>query len=250
MRVHRALGLAGGAGGVDQDRQVLGPTAAHALHQLVRDAARCTRGPARAASSRLITPGSSRSRRPSMSNTTILLQPRQLRAHFQRLVQLLVVLHEQDAGAGVLAQVLHLRRPRRWGRCRWTRRRRTARPGRPAPIRCTVLDRMEAVSPRREAQAHQAAGDLAHGLAGLRPGPAAPDAQLLLAHPDLRRRAAPRRSRTSRGWCRPRARRRVSGWMWDRSQRLLHVPLIASSSSSSSAARRARRLPSCPGRTP
>ena len=31
----------------------------------------------------------------------------------------------------------------------------------------------------------QATGDLAHGIAGLLPAPAAPDAQLLLPHPDL-----------------------------------------------------------------
>ena len=145
--------------------------------------ARCWRPSSRSAS-RLMTMGSWKSRRPSMSNTTIFFRQRQVFAHLQRLVELLIVFHEQHGGARVFAQVLHLfgrvgrvdairhavgaehghvgTAPiRHWCWRGWTQFRRASKPSaiRPCPISRTAWPPG--------------------------PGPAAPDAELLLPHPDV-----------------------------------------------------------------
>ena len=73
----------------------------------------------------------------------------------------------------------------RWGKCRWTRRPLTTRPGPPTPIqqrcwpgwrRCRLSAKPRLIKPT---------GDFTHGVGGLVPGPTAPQAQMLLAQPDI-----------------------------------------------------------------
>jgi hypothetical protein len=183
MGVHRALGLASGARGVDQDRQVFGLAGLDALHQCI--GVQRVEFAAQFAQLR------------QAENTGVvqlvqafhvehddLAQHRQLLAHLERLVELLVVFDEQHRGARVLAQVVHL----------------AGRIGGVDAIGDTAAAEHRQVGQhpldhgvgqdrgrllRLEAQAHEAAGDLAHGLGGLLPGPAAPDAELFLAHPHV-----------------------------------------------------------------
>ena len=102
MAVHRPLGLAGGAGGVDQNRQVLRPASVDPLHQCI--------------GMRRVVLASQRTQALEAEHVGVvqvaqalhvehhdLLQAWQLPADFQRLVQLFVVFHEQQAGARVVA---------------------------------------------------------------------------------------------------------------------------------------------------
>jgi hypothetical protein len=240
--MHRALGFAGGARGVDQDRQVLARRLAQALLQHLRvlppGAAPCAARPGditprvvqiaqafhvehddlaqarqRARTSRALSSCSS-----SSTNSTVCASPRTGTAPGSGVGRVDAVAHAAAAG--------------------WPGRRQH-------PFDHRVLDRMARTLAALEAQAQQAGGDLAHRLAEF--------AQVQLRQmpysfwrshtigPRL-----PPRSRTSRdGVSRP-----ARHAPWERVQRLAWGGPHLQFSSSSSAARRARRFPSCRGRTP
>ena len=107
-----------------------------------------------------------------------------MRAHLQRLVQLLVIFDKQHPGAGVLAQVLHLGRG--VGRVDAVGHTAAAQHGQITqhPFNHRV-GQDGGAGLGLKAQAQQAAGNFAHRGAGLVPAPAAPDAQLLLPQPGL-----------------------------------------------------------------
>ena len=120
-----------------------------------------------------------------------LLQPRQALAHREHLVELLVVLDEDHLGARVRAQVLDLGGGvGRVDAVRDAARRQHGEIGE-HPFDDRVGEDRGGVA-GREAQGEQAVADLAHRGRGARPGPFAPEAELLLPHEDaigaLRRR--------------------------------------------------------------
>ena len=243
VRMHRALGLAGRARRVDQDRQVFGPARGDAPVELARvrlavAAAELAQGGerehaivvevAQAFGVEDDDPG----------------EPRQPRAHGERLVELLVVLDEQDPAARVERQVLDLRR--RVGRVDAIRDAAAREHGEVGedPVDDGVGKNRGAIA-GSEAERDQAVADLAHGLGGSRPGPVLPNAELFLAHQDapaaLGGGVPEQRRHRLAGHDDVVARHQAGGGVPE----VAHEsrPVIATSSSSSIAARRARRRP-------
>ncbi len=184
MRDHRALGLAGGARGVDQDREVLGLARGQAL---LPDALVL-----------LVVVGTQRAQRLERHHLGVvevaqavhvedddLAQLRQALAHFQDLVELLLVLHEHDHRSRIGEQVLGLRR--RVGRIDAVGDAGGAENAEVGvhPLAVGVgLDRGHLA--RLKAQRHEPHADFARHLAQLGPGHRAPDAEVLLAQDHLR----------------------------------------------------------------
>ncbi len=244
--MHRALGPAGGAGGVDEDREILRLHGGDA--RLERTGMRLRMHAAEFAQGHQVDhAGIGEIAQALHVHDDDLAQPRQHLAHLERLVELLLVLDEQHAGARVLAEVVRLR-----GRIGRVDAVADAAAGEDGEIGQHPLDARigedGGALARREAEAHQAVGDLAHRLAGLRPAPLPPQAEFLLAQEDLGpalRHAVPEQRRHRL------ARQHDLGAGLQRIElpQVRHA-LTSRSSSSSSAARRARRIPSCRDRTP
>ena len=98
MGVHGPLGLAGGAGGVDQDGQVIGPELGHALRQRLPVLDQVVA----AQRTQLLQPddhGVIEAAQALQVEDDDVPQLGQLFAHFQGLVELLVVLDKQHGGA-------------------------------------------------------------------------------------------------------------------------------------------------------
>ena len=249
MRVHRPLGLAGRARGVDEDREVFRPAGSDALVELARVALRAD--PAELA------------KRVEREDALILevaqplgiedddrLQLRQPLAHGECLVQLLVVLDEEDLGARVGAEILDLRRC--VGRVDAVR---DAAAGKDRqvhedPVDDRVGEDRRAVA-ARESERQQAVADLAHGLGRPRPRPFPPETELLLAHQDAPR--APGGTVPEQVGHGLAGADDVGAGLQPMGVPEVHAigsVVSATSSSSSSGARRVRRLPSGPDRTP
>ncbi|MNS90533.1 hypothetical protein D3C72_1245880 [compost metagenome] len=183
VAVHGALGLAGGARGVDQNRQVFGPAGRHAaLHRLrVARQVRSAEGAQRVQAHHARVVELAQAFHVEHDHAA---QAGQAGAHFERLVELLVVFHEEHRGARVFAQVLHLRGG--VGRVDAVGHTAAAEHGQVGqhPFDDGVRKNGRALA-AREADGLQPGRDLAHGLGGLAPTPGAPDAQLLLPHPDV-----------------------------------------------------------------
>ena len=259
VRVHRALGLAGRARGVDQDRQVVGAAGGGALVELARMRLRvlaaelAQRRRARAPAGRGSRAGPRcRRRRSSPARAGARAPPAPCRAARRP--------RRRSPGCANRRRGTRPGPRRRSGRCR-SRRRRAESTARSASTHSTtVLARIDAVSPGAEAEREQAVADLAHRRGRARPGPLAPEAELLLPHEDAVGALRRPRSRTRPSRSRPARRCRAGAAACRRPRGSLSRPrlaaqraggqLIAMSSSSSSAARRARRPPSCRGRTP
>ena len=203
-------------------------------------------------SSRLITPGSSSSRRPSMSNTMILVRPRSCWRTSSALSNCSSSSTNRMRGARVFAQVVDLR-----GRVRGVDAVGHAAAGEDGQVGQHPFD--DGVGQ----DGNGAAAAAARGSSGRRRSRAPPrrsaarSSRARCPAPSAASRpagrACPRRSRTWRGWCRPRGRWTYSVGYGTGPRDCSCVTsraVIASSSFSSSGARRARRLPSCPGRTP
>jgi hypothetical protein len=248
VAVHRTLGQAGGARGVDEDRQVFGPARRHPRLQRVGVAGRM-----RAAQlAQRVQAHHARVLEIAQAlhvEHDDLVQEGQAAAHRQHLVELLFVFDEQHPGVRIGAQVHHL--DRRVGRIDAVRDAAGAehREVGEHPFDDGVRQDRRAVV-RLEAERDQAVADLADGLRRLGPAPAAPQAELLLAHED---------GVAALGDGVEEHRRNRLAVDDDLARRLdvvevpeiAHVGLVSARSSSfSSAARRARRLPSCRGRTP
>ena len=107
-----------------------------------------------------------------------------LGAHFEDLVELLLVLREKEARRAVVDDVLHLaRRVRRVDAVGHRPHRQHAHVG-VEPLRAVVGDDRHDV-PRLEAKRHQSETNAPGPLAILPPADGLPDAELLLAHRDL-----------------------------------------------------------------
>ena len=113
-----------------------------------------------------------------------LAQLGQLVTHFQRLVQLFVVLHKQDGGGRVFTQVMHLASG--VGGVNAVGDTGAAQDGQVAknPIDHGVGQDGGTVT-RLQTQAQQATANFADVLGGLVPGPTLPNAQFFLTHPDF-----------------------------------------------------------------
>jgi hypothetical protein len=182
VRMHRPLGLAGRARGVDEDRQVVGPAGGGALVELAGCVFARARPSSRRASSES-TCGSRKSRRPSVSKTTIFSSAGRRSAHRQDLVELLVVLDEDHPGARVGAQVLDLGGGvGRIDAVRDAARRQHGEVGQHPFDHRVGEDRGGVAGPQPEGE--QAVADLATAAAGAGPGPLAPETELLLPHED------------------------------------------------------------------
>ena len=105
---HRALGLAGGAGGVDQDRQVVGLARVQPLLPELR-VARRERAAELAQRLEADHVRIAEFVQPLGVEHDDLAQAGQPRAHLERLVELLLVLDEQDARVRIGREVVHLR---------------------------------------------------------------------------------------------------------------------------------------------
>ena len=183
VQMHGTLGLAGGAGGVHQNGQVLGLDGRHALFQFTCmlcqiDFSQIPQG------IQADDVGVIQIAQTFHVKHDDFPQARQLVAHLQGLVELLVVFHEQYGGAGVFTQVLHLA-----GGIGGVNAVGHATAGQhgnvgPHPLNHGVGQNGGAFA-FGKAQAHQATGNLTHGLCGLIPGFGAPKPQVLLAHPDV-----------------------------------------------------------------
>jgi hypothetical protein len=241
VTVHGALGLAGGARGVDQDGQVVGtPGRPQALEQAGMRAIVHRAGGAQVLQARHHRVGEVGEALHVEHDDPG--QQRQVRAHLERLVELLVVLDEEHARLRVGTQVCHL-----LGRVGGV-----DAVGHAAGALHREVDEHPfddragedgGALPRLESERREPHGDLAHRGAGLVPGPAAPDAEHLLAQPDA---LAPLRHRVPEH-LRHRVARHDDPLV---RRRRLEIPEVAhdgsftsTSSSSSSGARRARRLP-------
>ena len=184
VQMHGALGFSGGARRVDQNRQVLWLAGVQTLLQFIRmlRQIRAAQGAQRIQTDdvRLI-----KLVQPLHIEDHNLAQQRQALAHFQRLVELLIVFDKQHGGTRVLAQVVHLRRG--IGRINAVG---DAATGQHADVGPDPFDR--SVGQNRsalalgKAQAQQAAGNFPHRIGALVPGPATPQSQVLLAQPDRR----------------------------------------------------------------
>ncbi len=181
--MHRALGLSRSTRGVNQNRQVIRPAGPDSPGQRIRVAGQVLA----AEDSQVIQAHDARVFQFAQAfhvEHNDFLQAAKLCAHFKRLVQLLVVLNKQDAGTRVLAEILHL------ARCvggidavGHTATRQDGQVGQ-QPLDDGIGQDGSGPS-RIETKAHQASGNLAHGLPYLLPAPAAPDAHFLLPHPYL-----------------------------------------------------------------
>ncbi|MDT4863862.1 hypothetical protein FQZ97_985880 [compost metagenome] len=181
--MHRALGFAGGARGVDQDREVAGPAAGHALFQQAGVGAGvfAAQGAQGVEADHLRVVQIAQAFHVEHHD---LLQSGQPLAHLQGLVELFVVFHEQHRGARVFAEELHLlSRVGGVDAIGHTARAQHGQIGQ-HPFHGGVGEHGCRLV-RRKAQRHQPVGDLAHRFGGLVPGPAAPDAELLLPHPHV-----------------------------------------------------------------
>ena len=242
--MHRALGLAGRARGVDQDREVIGPargTRASNWPGCARRGARAELAQRRQATARA-------DRRSRAARRCRIRRSTRAAAGGSRTSSALSSCSSSSTNRMRVARIGAARtRPaavRRSDRCRSRRRRRESTARSASTHSTTVLARIEAQSPGCEAE-RRAAHRRSRGPAPtLRQLQRAPDAQLLLAQSGrvaTRRDRVPEQLESSR-----RAGRRPGApQLGQTSQRF-----IARSSSASSAARRARRLPSCRGRTP
>ena len=181
--MHGALGFAGGAGGVHQNGQVFGLAACSAqlncprvLEQIVP--------PDGAQGVQADDAGIIQVAQTLHVEHHDLAQSWQLGADLQRLVQLFIVLDEQHGGAGVFAEVAHLRG--RVGRVNAVGNAPCRQHGQVGtdPLDHGVGQDGSAVA-LGKTQAQQAPCDFAHRVAGLGPGPASPQAQVFLPHPDL-----------------------------------------------------------------
>ena len=184
VQVHRALGLAGGAGGVDQDREVFGLASRRCAARVHAGCAARWSRPSSRSASRLITIGSSQVATGPPCRTRRSLRSSGSRgAHFERLVELLVVLDEQHGGARVFAQVLRLRR--RIGRIDAVgdAAARQHRQIGQHPFDHGVGQDRCASRPRSKPSAIRPCAISRTACGGLVPAPAAPDAEFLLAHP-------------------------------------------------------------------
>ena len=111
-------------------------------------------------------------------------QTRQLRAHRQGFVQLLVVFNKQDRCIGVLTQVLHLRgRVGGVNATGYSARRQHSQICK-NPVDNRIGQNGGAVT-FSKAYRHQAGGNFPYRNAGLVPRPAAPQTQVFLPHPDV-----------------------------------------------------------------
>ena len=200
VREHRALRLAGRAGGVDEDRQVVGPPrreprlpqlgmrlmvlGAEATQLLEADHHRIAEA-----------------MQPVHVEHDDLAEVRQPRAHLERLVELLLVLDEEVDRARVGHQVFDLG----GGVGRIDAGAHAARAEHAEvgvePFAPRVREHRGGLA-RLEAEAHEAEADLARGLAELAPGRAAPDPELLLPQRDLVAAARDRVPEHERGRCR------------------------------------------------
>ena len=183
MGVHGPLGLAGGAGGVDQDGQVLGLELGHALRHRLRVMGQVVA----AQSPQLIQPDHHRVIEAAQAlevEDDDVPEPGQLLAHFQGLVELLVVFDKQHGGSRVLAQVLHLSGG--VGRINAVGHRRTAEHGQIGhdPLAAGVGQNGSDLA-AGQSQVQQAGGHLTHDLPDFGPALALPDAQLFLAQPGV-----------------------------------------------------------------
>ena len=183
VQVHRTFGLASGAGCVNQNSQVFGLAAVHALLYGLQMLG--VVGPAQCAQS-----VQADDVRVIQAAQTVhikhhnLTHARELCAHLQRLVELLVIFYKQHAGRRVLAQVMHLAGGiggvdaighatcRQYGQVG------------PHPFHHRICQNRGGVA-LLKAKTHQPTGYFAHGIGALAPGPGAPKAQVLLAQPDI-----------------------------------------------------------------
>ena len=180
---HRPLGRAGGAGGVDEDREVVGP---RDLDQAIEGVGVLPVVPLAELEQRLeghhlVVPERVQALHVVDED---LDQLRAAVAHRQDLVELLLVLREEEAGPAVVDDVLHLARRSRWCRCRW---------GRAAtdmhaevgvePLRAVVRHDRDHVA-RPEPERDQPQADAPRAQAVLAPGDAPPDPEVLLPHRD------------------------------------------------------------------
>ena len=255
VRQHRALGRAGGAGGVDQQGELVGLGARDQLlpqagmgrvvlaaerQQLVERACTC---------------GSLKSRQALHVEDEDLANVRAALAHLEELVELLVVLDEQEARAAVVQDVLDL-----LGGVGRIDAVGDAAGAHGAHVGVEPFghrlgedrDDLAALQPERD-EAH---ADPPRALAVLAPRRGAPDAEVLLAEGGAGpvARLAPD-ARTAWGSCRSLRSRSARPGPPSRSpsspgHRIAHVFAIAMSCASSSAAGRARPVPSCRDRTP
>ena len=183
VRVHRALGFAGGARGIDQNRQIAWPAGCGAALEFARvllqvAAAEFAQG-VQANDVGVIQPAQA-----FHVDHHDLAQERQALTHFQGLVELFVVFDKQQACGRVFAQVLHL--AGRVGGVDAIGDTAAGQHGQVAqhPFNGGVGQDGRAFT-RGETQRHQPARNFPHRIGGLVPGPALPDAHVLLAHPHL-----------------------------------------------------------------
>ena len=110
MGQHRALGRAGRARGVDDDRHVARLAAWRCGPPIRRGCSRACASPSARSSSSDITCGSEKVAQALHVEHDDLPQARRALAHGQDLVELLLVLHEQVLGVAVVDEILDLRR--------------------------------------------------------------------------------------------------------------------------------------------
>ena len=238
MGVHRALGFAGGARGVDQNRQIARLHLRHTPLQGLRIGGQM-RAPLLAQLRKPNDHGIVQAAQPLGVKDHDLAQQRQTLAHLQHLVELLVVFDEQYHRARVFAKVLHLGGG--VGRVDAIGHRAAAEHGQIGhePVAVGVGQNGGHLAVL-QAQMQQAASDFTHRLPHLQPGLGLPDPQLFLPQPHLGAALAHRieEQLAQRGAFEHHARLGPD---------LIGLPevhaITASSSFSSSAARRARRRP-------
>ena len=174
-----ALRLAGGPGGVGHDRDVVGPARGHRVGEEVR-----VRVVMRAAEALDALVGVQEVLRvvaqPARVVEDDVLELRAAVPDLQHLVDLLLVLDDGEVDVGVVQHVDHLLGHRVLVERHRDAAQRLRRGHRPVQARAVVADDRE-VHPALEAERGQPAGERAHLLGDLRPGPGLPDAEVLLA---------------------------------------------------------------------
>ncbi|MNV53654.1 hypothetical protein D3C71_1458100 [compost metagenome] len=180
VRMHRALGLSGGAGGVDEDGQLVGtaqltqPIELAGMGLVVGGAFAAQR--IEGGHHRVAVPGQA-----GRVDQHDLAQAWQTRPCLQRLIELFLVLHHQHHGVRVLAEELHL--ARRVGRIDAIGNAGGAQHCHvePDPFDARVRQDRRAVT-RLQASGREAHSKLAHDHADIARAPGLPQSEGLLAH--------------------------------------------------------------------